>query len=148
MGGHRKAKKSTPNTKARARQQLNDTEWLNLQNTINVMDDESYFTVTGVATAKLLRVWRLTSLRIRNCTLEDKRRGGEKERICIKFSLCHHLFFCPRVYISKHLLVLHKLFQKHHQKAKLVFFLDLESAQHSTDLLAWLAKNWIRLKEN
>jgi hypothetical protein len=25
--------------------------------------------------------------------------GGVKERICIKFSLRHHLFFCPRVYL-------------------------------------------------
>jgi hypothetical protein len=25
--------------------------------------------------------------------LESKKLGGEKERICIKFSLCHHLFY-------------------------------------------------------
>jgi hypothetical protein len=30
-------------------------------------------------------------------TFEDKRRGGEKERVSYKFSLFHHLF-CPRMY--------------------------------------------------
>jgi hypothetical protein len=32
--------------------------------------------------------------------VEDKRRGGEKERICMKLALFHHLFFRPRVYNS------------------------------------------------